>query len=99
MLHCCDISHPAKKWDLHFRWTSQLLEEFFLQGDKEKELGLPFSPLCDRKNTLVAESQIGTELQRIFSLEQTISIGASPSFWHCNDLKIESLMSNVIDVL
>lgn len=59
VLHCCDISHPAKKWDLHFQWTSQLLEEFFLQGDKERELGLPFSPLCDRKNTLVAESQIG----------------------------------------
>ncbi|XP_049829380.1 dual specificity calcium/calmodulin-dependent 3',5'-cyclic nucleotide phosphodiesterase 1-like isoform X1 [Schistocerca gregaria] len=59
VLHCCDISHPAKRWDLHHRWTSQLLEEFFRQGDKERELGLPFSPLCDRNNTLVAESQIG----------------------------------------
>lgn len=28
-------------------------------GDKEAELGLPFSPLCDRKSTLVAQSQIG----------------------------------------
>ncbi|XP_071448925.1 dual specificity calcium/calmodulin-dependent 3',5'-cyclic nucleotide phosphodiesterase 1A-like isoform X2 [Hetaerina americana] len=59
VLHCCDISHPAKRWDLHHRWTALLLEEFFLQGDKERELGLPFSPLCDRNNTLVAESQIG----------------------------------------
>ncbi|XP_012271293.1 calcium/calmodulin-dependent 3',5'-cyclic nucleotide phosphodiesterase 1 isoform X1 [Orussus abietinus] len=59
VLHCCDISHPAKRWDLHHRWTMQLLEEFFRQGDKERALGLPFSPLCDRNNTLVAESQIG----------------------------------------
>jgi hypothetical protein len=59
VLHCCDISHPAKKWDIHHKWTMLLLEEFFRQGDLEKELGLPFSPLCDRKNTLVAESQIG----------------------------------------
>eukprot|EP00102_Acyrthosiphon_pisum_P024648 XP_016661858.1 PREDICTED: calcium/calmodulin-dependent 3',5'-cyclic nucleotide phosphodiesterase 1C isoform X3 [Acyrthosiphon pisum] len=59
VLHCADISHPAKEWDLHYRWTSQLLEEFFLQGDMEKKLGLPFSPLCDRNNTLIAESQIG----------------------------------------
>ncbi|XP_030556530.1 calcium/calmodulin-dependent 3',5'-cyclic nucleotide phosphodiesterase 1 isoform X5 [Drosophila novamexicana] len=59
VLHCCDISHPAKHWDVHHRWTMLLLEEFFRQGDLEKELGLPFSPLCDRKNTLVAESQIG----------------------------------------
>ena len=31
-----------------------------VQGDREAELGLPISPLCDRHNTLVAESQIGT---------------------------------------
>lgn len=48
-----------QRWDLHHRWTMLLLEEFFRQGDKEQELGLPFSPLCDRNNTLVAESQIG----------------------------------------
>ncbi|VVC29541.1 3'5'-cyclic nucleotide phosphodiesterase, catalytic domain,3'5'-cyclic nucleotide phosphodiesterase [Cinara cedri] len=59
VLHCADISHPAKEWNMHYRWTSQLLEEFFLQGDMEKKLGLPFSPLCDRNNTLIAESQIG----------------------------------------
>ncbi|XP_013397705.1 calcium/calmodulin-dependent 3',5'-cyclic nucleotide phosphodiesterase 1A isoform X4 [Lingula anatina] len=59
LLHCADISHPAKDWTLHHRWTMLLLEEFFQQGDREKQLGLPCSPLCDRENTLVAESQIG----------------------------------------
>ncbi|KAK2502676.1 hypothetical protein MC885_004995, partial [Smutsia gigantea] len=59
ILHAADISHPAKSWRLHHRWTTALMEEFFLQGDKEAELGLPFSPLCDRKSTLVAQSQIG----------------------------------------
>ncbi|XP_078790398.1 dual specificity calcium/calmodulin-dependent 3',5'-cyclic nucleotide phosphodiesterase 1A isoform X3 [Oryzias latipes] len=59
LLHTADISHPAKSWDLHHRWTTSLLEEFFRQGDKEADLGLPFSPLCDRKSTLVAQSQIG----------------------------------------
>ncbi|XP_030643511.1 calcium/calmodulin-dependent 3',5'-cyclic nucleotide phosphodiesterase 1A [Chanos chanos] len=59
MLHAADISHPAKGWQLHYRWTQALMEEFFRQGDKEAELGLPFSPLCDRKATLIAQSQIG----------------------------------------
>uniref|UniRef100_A0A8D1STA1 Phosphodiesterase n=2 Tax=Sus scrofa TaxID=9823 RepID=A0A8D1STA1_PIG len=59
ILHAADISHPAKSWQLHHRWTMALMEEFFLQGDKEAELGLPFSPLCDRKSTMVAQSQIG----------------------------------------
>ncbi|GAB1600838.1 dual specificity calcium/calmodulin-dependent 3',5'-cyclic nucleotide phosphodiesterase 1A isoform X9 [Argonauta hians] len=59
VLHCADISHPAKKWHMHKKWTDLLLEEFFRQGDREKSLGLPFSPLCDRNTTLVADSQIG----------------------------------------
>ncbi|KAL7865250.1 hypothetical protein SRHO_G00104970 [Serrasalmus rhombeus] len=59
MLHAADISHPAKRWNLHYRWTQALMEEFFRQGDKEAELGLPFSPLCDRKATMIAQSQIG----------------------------------------
>uniref|UniRef100_A0A5F8GRL6 Phosphodiesterase n=1 Tax=Monodelphis domestica TaxID=13616 RepID=A0A5F8GRL6_MONDO len=59
VLHAADISHPAKPWELHYRWTMALMEEFFRQGDKEAELGLPFSPLCDRKSTVVAQSQLG----------------------------------------
>ncbi|XP_050714060.1 dual specificity calcium/calmodulin-dependent 3',5'-cyclic nucleotide phosphodiesterase 1A-like isoform X3 [Eriocheir sinensis] len=75
VLHCCDISHPSKNWALHERWTTQLLEEFFRQGDKERELGLPYSPLCDRNNTLVAESQIGF-----------IDFIVDPSLGVCGDL-------------
>lgn len=30
MLHAADISHPAKDWPLHYRWT-QTLMEFFRQ--------------------------------------------------------------------
>ncbi|XP_034158011.2 dual specificity calcium/calmodulin-dependent 3',5'-cyclic nucleotide phosphodiesterase 1B isoform X1 [Pangasianodon hypophthalmus] len=58
ILHAADIGHPAKSWSLHSRWTPRLMEEFFIQGDKEAELGLAISPLCDRQNTPVAQSQI-----------------------------------------
>ena len=59
MLHSCDVSHPSKRWSLHHRWTARCMEEFFVQGDREKELGLEYSPLCDRHNTMVPQSQIG----------------------------------------
>lgn len=59
IVHCADIGHPSKHWNLHEKWTNLLMNEFFAQGDKEKELGLPFSPLCDREKTPVALSQIG----------------------------------------
>ncbi|XP_035218058.1 calcium/calmodulin-dependent 3',5'-cyclic nucleotide phosphodiesterase 1-like, partial [Stegodyphus dumicola] len=80
VLHCCDISHPSKAWNLHHKWTMLLMEEFFLQGDKEKALGLPYSPLCDRNTTLIADSQIGF-----------IDFIVAPSFEVCGDMleKIE----------
>nr|XP_014345549.1 PREDICTED: calcium/calmodulin-dependent 3',5'-cyclic nucleotide phosphodiesterase 1A isoform X2 [Latimeria chalumnae] len=71
MLHAADLSHPAKSWELHYRWTRALMEEFFRQGDKEVALGLPFSPLCDRKATMVAQSQIGFI---DFIVEPTLSV-------------------------
>jgi calcium/calmodulin-dependent 3',5'-cyclic nucleotide phosphodiesterase len=59
IVHTADISHPTKNWELHERWTAGLVEEFFRQGDAERELGIPFSPLCDRDTTMVSQSQIG----------------------------------------
>ncbi|XP_043920783.1 calcium/calmodulin-dependent 3',5'-cyclic nucleotide phosphodiesterase 1C-like isoform X1 [Protopterus annectens] len=85
ILHTADISHPAKAWDLHHRWTMSLLEEFFRQGDKEAELGLPFSPLCDRKSTLVAQSQIGF-----------IDFIVEPTFTVLSDM-MEKIVSPLID--
>jgi len=31
IVHCADISHPAKSWDTHQRWTDLLVQEFFRQ--------------------------------------------------------------------
>lgn len=59
LLHTADISHPGKPWETHLHWTTRITDEFFRQGDWEKELSLPPSPLCDRSTTLLTESQIG----------------------------------------
>ncbi|XP_055298808.1 dual specificity calcium/calmodulin-dependent 3',5'-cyclic nucleotide phosphodiesterase 1-like isoform X1 [Sitodiplosis mosellana] len=75
ILHCCDISHPAKKWEIHHRWTMLLIEEFFRQGDLERELGLDISPLCDRNSTVIPKSQI------VF-----IEVIVEPSLAVCADL-------------
>jgi hypothetical protein len=34
-------------------------EEFFVQGDKELELGLPVTAMTDRLNTNIATAQLG----------------------------------------
>lgn len=58
-LKCSDIGHSAKCKELHLKWTGLVMEEFFLQGDVEKKLGLQVSMYCDRNNTDVAKSQAG----------------------------------------
>ena len=34
------------------------MEEFFQQGDKEREAGLDISPMCDRYNATIEKSQV-----------------------------------------
>ncbi|EKX35891.1 hypothetical protein GUITHDRAFT_79370 [Guillardia theta CCMP2712] len=59
VLHVSDISNPAKPRELAISWTERCIEEFFSQGDKEKSLGLPVSPQCNRETTSIPDSQIG----------------------------------------
>merc|ERR1712012_942779 len=59
LLRAADISNPTRALPISLRWTENVLEEFFLQGDREKSSGYPVSPLCDRETTSKAGSQIG----------------------------------------
>ena len=59
ILHVADISNPAKERPLCEFWAQRCISEFFAQGDKEAEIGLPVSPNCDRNTTKVPDSQIG----------------------------------------
>ncbi|XP_070506220.1 3',5'-cyclic-AMP phosphodiesterase-like isoform X1 [Chironomus tepperi] len=59
LVHCADLSNPTKPLPLYRRWVSLLMEEFFLQGDKERAAGMDISPMCDRHNSTVEKSQVG----------------------------------------
>jgi len=57
--HIADLFHNYRKFEISLRWVELLSNEFWNQGDKEKELGLPVSFMCDRNDIDVPTSQIG----------------------------------------
>ena len=48
VLHCADISNPARPWQTAREWGRRVTEEFYKQGDHERLLGVPVSVLNDR---------------------------------------------------
>ncbi len=53
-----DLGHLAEELEVHRKWVARLEEEFFKQGDKEREKGLTISPLFDRNKPGVTKSQV-----------------------------------------
>ena len=58
MIHLADLSNPTKPIELYRQWNMRILEEYWRQGDKEKDLGLEVSPMCDRGNVTIEKSQV-----------------------------------------
>eukprot|EP00516_Mucochytrium_quahogii_P005006 CAMPEP_0203755426 /NCGR_PEP_ID=MMETSP0098-20131031/8880_1 /ASSEMBLY_ACC=CAM_ASM_000208 /TAXON_ID=96639 /ORGANISM=" , Strain NY0313808BC1" /LENGTH=445 /DNA_ID=CAMNT_0050646879 /DNA_START=86 /DNA_END=1421 /DNA_ORIENTATION=- len=54
-LHCADISNPSRSWEVTKAWQKLVMEEFFNQGDLEKENGWKVSPNMDRETTRIEE--------------------------------------------
>ncbi|QDZ19910.1 3',5'-cyclic-nucleotide phosphodiesterase [Chloropicon primus] len=68
-----DIGTQGKVWSLARKWATVVQEEFYSQGDREKELGLLTSPLCDRDAVDIVKSQIGFIDAVLFPLYQPLS--------------------------
>ncbi|XP_045474506.1 cAMP-specific 3',5'-cyclic phosphodiesterase isoform X6 [Harmonia axyridis] len=59
LVHCADLSNPTKPLPLYKQWVERLMEEFFQQGDREREAKMDISPMCDRHSATIEKSQVG----------------------------------------
>ncbi|VDN07771.1 unnamed protein product [Thelazia callipaeda] len=59
MIHLADLSNPTKPIDLYSVWVERIMEEYWRQGDRERDLGIDISPMCDRNNVTIEKSQVG----------------------------------------
>lgn len=59
LIKCCDISNEVRPTSVSEPWVDCLLEEYFMQSDREKSEGLPVSPFMDRDKVTKPTAQIG----------------------------------------
>ena len=59
LIHIGDISHNTKKFEITYKWSLLLTEEFWRQGDEEKEKGFNVNFLYDRNNIDIGRNQVG----------------------------------------
>ncbi|XP_027630696.1 high affinity cGMP-specific 3',5'-cyclic phosphodiesterase 9A isoform X4 [Tupaia chinensis] len=59
LIKCCDISNEVRPMEVAEPWVDCLLEEYFMQSDREKAEGLPVAPFMDRDKVTKATAQIG----------------------------------------
>jgi cAMP-specific phosphodiesterase 4 len=95
-LHAADVSNPSKNMKLYRKWTDLIVAEFFAQGDKERELGIPISPGMDRLFPIpMAKMQAGfihalclplyRTLNEVEGISVDVCVGkleANLAFWH-----------------
>lgn len=51
VIKCADIGHSTCVRTVHAQWVKALQEELYGQGDLERSLNLPLSPMADRTST------------------------------------------------
>ncbi|OQS05045.1 hypothetical protein THRCLA_02779 [Thraustotheca clavata] len=85
-LHAADVCNPVKPLPIYTVWTERIMTEFYAQGDKERELGLPVSFGCDRINPIPeAKMQAGFIIGIVRPVFETLAKVPKVSLKHCLD--------------
>uniref|UniRef100_A0ACB8FHP1 High affinity cAMP-specific and IBMX-insensitive 3',5'-cyclic phosphodiesterase 9A n=1 Tax=Sphaerodactylus townsendi TaxID=933632 RepID=A0ACB8FHP1_9SAUR len=73
LIKCCDISNEVRPIEVAEPWVDCLLEEYFMQSDREKSEGLPVAPFMDRDKVTKPTAQIGFLKFVLIPLFETIA--------------------------
>lgn len=67
-LKCADLGNPCRPWKISQKWSVHICNEFFRQGDFERQLNIPITPICDRKTMTIPKIQTGSFLSFLIFL-------------------------------
>ncbi|KAL0479688.1 hypothetical protein AKO1_007520 [Acrasis kona] len=96
-----DVSNSSRPTDLYLKWAERLGAEYYIQGDKERELSLPISPFCDRTKpslnnlqtmfiSMIVEPMFIDFAQLLPNMKFTLDhIGKNKEYWADNAAEID----------
>nr|XP_033472868.1 high affinity cGMP-specific 3',5'-cyclic phosphodiesterase 9A isoform X1 [Epinephelus lanceolatus] len=102
LIKCCDISNEVRPMEVAEPWVDCLLEEYFMQSDREKAEGLPVAPFMDREKVTKPTAQIGfikfvlIPMFETVMKNQALNLGgpslcaAAPTLWNSLPINIRN---------
>ncbi|GAA5801576.1 hypothetical protein HPULCUR_007024 [Helicostylum pulchrum] len=73
LIKCADISNCARPFESAKEWAKILAQEFFEQGDLERELGMPVLPINERGKICLEDFQISFKKFVALNLFESVS--------------------------
>lgn len=58
IIKVADVNNTSRPTHLYLKWADRIVDEFYKQGDKERQLELPVTPLMDRTKASMSKGQI-----------------------------------------
>jgi 3',5'-cyclic-nucleotide phosphodiesterase len=68
-----DISNCGRPERLYLKWCSKIADEFYMQGDRERQFGMACSPFMDRMQPAMAKGQIAFMNYIVVPLFESVS--------------------------
>ncbi|KAL7318057.1 hypothetical protein PS15m_004330 [Mucor circinelloides] len=90
LIKCADISNCARPFESAKRWAKILAEEFFEQGDLERELGMPVLPINERGKISLEDFQL--TFKRFVALKLFESVSNVTS---CIQFTVDHIYENI----
>ncbi|CAO0789477.1 unnamed protein product [Mucor circinelloides] len=90
LIKCADISNCARPFESAKRWAKILAEEFFEQGDLERELGMPVLPINERGKISLEDFQL--TFKRFVALKLFESVSEVTS---CIQFTVDHIYENI----
>jgi len=59
LMKMADISNAGRPFDIYIHWVDRIMNEFYRQGDMERDHALPISPFMDRSDPQIRKCQCG----------------------------------------